>query len=76
MEIKNIYHFLCCVVQVTCQGHIIGAIVADDQATAQRAAKLVKVEYRELEPILTIEVSFSTFPKKQYTMKLFCLQCK
>ena len=43
--------------QVTCQGHIIGAIVADNQAAAQRAAKLVRVEYEELRPILTIEVS-------------------
>lgn len=42
--------------KVTCQGHIIGAIVADNQAIAQRAAKLVKVEYEELKPVMTIEV--------------------
>jgi CO/xanthine dehydrogenase Mo-binding subunit len=33
-------------------------VVAVDQITAQRAAKLVKVEYKNLEPvIITIEVS-------------------
>jgi CO/xanthine dehydrogenase Mo-binding subunit len=32
-------------------------VVAVDQITAQRAAKLVKVEYKDLEPvIITIEV--------------------
>jgi CO/xanthine dehydrogenase Mo-binding subunit len=32
-------------------------VVAVDQITAQRAAKLVKVEYKNLEPvIITIEV--------------------
>ena len=36
-------------------GQPIGAIAARDQDTAQRAAKLVKVEYRELPAIVTIE---------------------
>jgi CO/xanthine dehydrogenase Mo-binding subunit len=32
-------------------------VVAVDQITAQRAAKLIKVEYKDLEPIIiTIEV--------------------
>ena len=38
------------------QGQVIGAIVAEDQLIAQRAAKAVMVEYEELEPIITIEV--------------------
>lgn len=41
--------------EVTCEGQIIGAIVADTAAHAQRAAKSVKVTYEELEPIITIE---------------------
>ncbi|XP_046388160.1 xanthine dehydrogenase-like [Ischnura elegans] len=37
-------------------GQVIGAVVAIDQATAQRASKLVKVVYEDLHPlILTIE---------------------
>ncbi|XP_017768324.1 PREDICTED: xanthine dehydrogenase isoform X2 [Nicrophorus vespilloides] len=41
---------------VTSQGQFIGAIVAEDQTTAQRAARKVKVEYKELDPIIvTIE---------------------
>ncbi|KAF0046337.1 hypothetical protein F2P81_002866 [Scophthalmus maximus] len=41
--------------QVTCVGHIIGAVVADTQIHAQRAAKVVKVEYEELQPLVTIQ---------------------
>ncbi|XP_072032537.1 xanthine dehydrogenase/oxidase-like [Amphiura filiformis] len=41
--------------QVHCVGQIIGGIVAENQAIAQRAAKLVKIQYEELEPIITIE---------------------
>ncbi|XP_048831374.1 xanthine dehydrogenase/oxidase-like [Brienomyrus brachyistius] len=40
---------------VTCVGHIVGAIVADTQAHAQRAAKSVKIFYKELKPIVTIQ---------------------
>ncbi|CAH1790691.1 unnamed protein product [Owenia fusiformis] len=40
---------------VTCQGQIIGAIVADTQAHAQRAAKLVKIQYETYDPIITIK---------------------
>lgn len=42
--------------QVTCVGHIIGAVVADSQLHAQRAAKAVRIQYEELEPIVTIQV--------------------
>uniref|UniRef100_A0A3Q3LRE0 Xanthine dehydrogenase/oxidase n=1 Tax=Labrus bergylta TaxID=56723 RepID=A0A3Q3LRE0_9LABR len=41
--------------QVTCVGHIIGAVVADTQLHAQRAAKAVRVQYEELQPIITIQ---------------------
>lgn len=37
-------------------GQVIGAVVADTQVHAQRAAKAVKVEYEELEPVITIKV--------------------
>uniref|UniRef100_A0A3Q2Q718 Xanthine dehydrogenase n=1 Tax=Fundulus heteroclitus TaxID=8078 RepID=A0A3Q2Q718_FUNHE len=41
--------------QVTCVGHIVGAVVADTQLHAQRAAKAVKIQYEELEPVVTIQ---------------------
>ncbi|KAK5644719.1 hypothetical protein RI129_006019 [Pyrocoelia pectoralis] len=41
---------------VTSQGQILGAIIADNQAIAQKAARKVKVFYEELQPIIiTIE---------------------
>ena len=45
------------VFQVTCAGQVIGGIVAETQAQAQRAAKMVKVTYEELPRIITIEVN-------------------
>ncbi|KAM8905353.1 xanthine dehydrogenase/oxidase isoform 2-T2 [Spinachia spinachia] len=41
--------------QVTCVGHIIGAVVADTQLQAQRAARAVRVQYEELQPVVTIQ---------------------
>ncbi|KAK0098372.1 hypothetical protein PV326_008961 [Microctonus aethiopoides] len=38
--------------KVTSQGQNIGAIVAKDQLTAQNAARLVHIEYEDLEPII------------------------
>lgn len=41
---------------VTSQGQLLGAVVADDQVIAQRAARLVKVSYEEILPVIvTIE---------------------
>ncbi|KAG5266149.1 hypothetical protein AALO_G00250340 [Alosa alosa] len=40
---------------VTCVGHIVGAVVADTQAHAQRAAKAVKISYEEMKPVVTIQ---------------------
>ena len=45
-----------CLSQVSCVGQVIGAIAAETQAQAQRAAKMVKVTYKDLPRILTIEV--------------------
>ncbi|CAF4893179.1 unnamed protein product [Pieris macdunnoughi] len=42
--------------KVTSQGQTIGVIVAQDQQTAQSAARMVKIEYEEIHPIIvTIE---------------------
>ena len=41
--------------EVFCHGMIIGAIVAKDQETAQRAARMVHVEYQDLPAIVTME---------------------
>ncbi|XP_077986243.1 xanthine dehydrogenase/oxidase-like [Glandiceps talaboti] len=41
--------------EVTCVGAIIGGILATDRQTARRAAKLVRVEYDDLDSILSIE---------------------
>ena len=50
------YRYSYAVIQVTCQGHIIGGILAETKTQAQRAAKAVKVTYEDLEPIITIDV--------------------
>lgn len=56
--------------KVISQGQTIGVIVAQDQQTAQNAARKVKIEYSELEPIIiTIEDAikhqsfYKQFPK-------------
>ncbi|KAB0396072.1 hypothetical protein E2I00_020115 [Balaenoptera physalus] len=41
--------------EVTCVGHVIGAVVADTPEHAQRAAHGVKVTYEDLPAIITIE---------------------
>uniref|UniRef100_A0A6I8NPN3 FAD-binding PCMH-type domain-containing protein n=1 Tax=Ornithorhynchus anatinus TaxID=9258 RepID=A0A6I8NPN3_ORNAN len=41
--------------EVTCIGHIIGAVVADTPEHAQRAARAVKITYEELPAIISIE---------------------
>ncbi|XP_049426562.1 xanthine dehydrogenase/oxidase [Epinephelus fuscoguttatus] len=46
--------------QVTCVGHIIGAVVADTQIHAQRAAKAVRIQYEELRPVVTIQEAIAT----------------
>ncbi|XP_060788891.1 xanthine dehydrogenase/oxidase [Neoarius graeffei] len=38
--------------KVTCVGHIVGAIVADTQVHAQRAAKAVRMSYEECQPVI------------------------
>ena len=46
---------------MTCVGQVIGAIAAETQAQAQRAAKMVKIAYEDLPRILTIEVKSFTY---------------
>uniref|UniRef100_A0A2A4K8J0 xanthine dehydrogenase n=2 Tax=Heliothis virescens TaxID=7102 RepID=A0A2A4K8J0_HELVI len=42
--------------KVTSQGQTIGVIVAQDQATAQEAARMVEIQYEDIQPIIvTIE---------------------
>ncbi|XP_053946205.1 xanthine dehydrogenase [Anastrepha ludens] len=42
--------------KVHCQGQVVGAIVADTQTLAQRAARLVHIKYEEISPVIvTIE---------------------
>ena len=41
--------------RVYCVGMIIGLIIADSQENAQKASRMVKIEYKELPPIITIE---------------------
>ncbi|KAK8381248.1 hypothetical protein O3P69_008249 [Scylla paramamosain] len=41
---------------VDCMGQVVGVVVAKDQPTAQRAARLVRVNYEDLDtPIITIQ---------------------
>lgn len=43
--------------KVTCVGQLIGLVVAKDRATAQRAAKAVRIQYEDIKPcIITIQV--------------------
>lgn len=56
--------------KTTCQGQIIGAVVGDNQTIAQKAAALVKIEYKDISPtIITIEEAileksyFPNYPK-------------
>lgn len=55
--------------KVCAQGQMIGAIVADDQKIAQRAARLVKVKYDDLPLVLTVHEAienksyFEGYPK-------------
>lgn len=45
------------ILKVNCQGQVIAAIVAVNQFIAQKAARMVQVEYEDLEPIImSIEV--------------------
>ncbi|CAG7723284.1 unnamed protein product [Allacma fusca] len=59
--------------KVTSHGQIIGGIVAEDRIIAQKAAKLVKVEYRNIVPLmLTIEDAIqnsSYYPEQGMKLK-------
>lgn len=42
--------------KVICLGQVIGVVLARNQPLAQRAAKAVKVTYKDLPSVITIEV--------------------
>ena len=57
--------------QVTRIGQPIGAVIADNKVHAQRAAKMVKIEYENINPIIvTIEVEFNYFKLRQRYSKM------
>ena len=41
--------------EITCAGQVLGVVVGDSQALAQKGAAAVRVEYEELEAVLSIE---------------------
>ena len=43
---------------MTCIGQLIGLVITKTRPLAQRAAQLVKIEYKDLPAINTIEVTF------------------
>lgn len=59
--------------KVTSQGQSIGVIVAQDQATAQEAARMVEVKYEDIQPIIvTIEEAIeqnSIYPQYPKTIR-------
>ena len=56
--------------KVTCYGQIIGAVVAVNQSIAQKAARMVEVQYEDLKPlIISIEVKEIDFLMKQCLAK-------
>ncbi|XP_078351392.1 xanthine dehydrogenase/oxidase-like [Oculina patagonica] len=58
--------------KVTCVGQVIGAIAAETQAQAQRAAKMVKITYEDLPRILTIEEAIAA--ESFYDIDQLCIQ--
>lgn len=58
--------------QVNSQGQIIGAVVAENQIIAQRAAKLVKIVYDDLSPII-VTIPVRNFFKIFLILYLFIL---
>jgi hypothetical protein len=61
---------------VLCIGQPIGAILAENREVARKATYLVKVEYEDLKPILTIEVLFVVLKKILIGLVLFSIRTK
>ncbi|XP_006812474.1 xanthine dehydrogenase/oxidase-like [Saccoglossus kowalevskii] len=57
--------------EVLCVGQVIGGIVADTPQLARKAATLVKVEYEELEHILTVDEAID---KESFMHPIRCLE--
>ena len=60
---------------MTAPGLPIGAVVARSAVEAQLAAKAVKVEYEEHDPIITIHVSASEFLACFAILFFMCIIC-
>ncbi|XP_041351962.1 xanthine dehydrogenase/oxidase-like [Gigantopelta aegis] len=45
--------------KVTCQGQVVGAIVATSHTLAKKAAQIVRIDYEELESVVTIKDSIA-----------------
>ncbi|KAH3745573.1 xanthine dehydrogenase/oxidase [Pelomyxa schiedti] len=57
--------------EVHCVGHIIGLVLAKTPEQAKMAAPMVKIEYEELEPILTINdaIKANSYLCKEYVLE-------
>ena len=51
---------------MTCIGQLIGLVIAKTRPLAQRAARLVKIEYKDLPAIVTVEVTLTTSTSSSY----------
>jgi xanthine dehydrogenase/oxidase len=56
--------------EVTSTGQLIGVVVAQTQEQADAARRLVKVEYEDLEPVLTIEDAIRTKSFHQWVRRI------
>ncbi|XP_003473062.1 xanthine dehydrogenase/oxidase [Cavia porcellus] len=56
--------------EVTCIGHIIGAVVTDTREHAQRAAQGVKITYEDLPAIITIEDAIKNNSFYKYELQI------
>ena len=48
--------------RVRLYGDDIAAVIAEDEVAAARAARLIKVEYKEYTPIVTVEAAMQRMP--------------
>uniref|UniRef100_A0ABM0MJG8 Xanthine dehydrogenase/oxidase-like n=1 Tax=Saccoglossus kowalevskii TaxID=10224 RepID=A0ABM0MJG8_SACKO len=67
----NLDDFIFAPDEVLCIGQVIGGIVADTPQLARKASKLVKVEYEELEHILTVDEAID---KESFMHPIRCLE--
>lgn len=53
-------------------GQIICGLIATDSIVAQEAVKLIRVQYEELKPIITIEVSSFILYRYTHFKQIYC----